>query len=219
MITDFFGIFFVLSWVFYTNDTFLQPVFLRCFSIIGEIWCWKVIIGIFPVITVGILSWLTYFLWIILDEEVWRRTPSWLDRTMSEKVGYTILLLLVTPIGIVIGSCVGFLVLEIVCFTAFAFIVWKYCTNRWLHYSHFLVNHRVNAMIDFMAKSKDKDDEMLRILAINYETAKLYAKKPGALNIMIDKIYSNQGIEGLKLFYIHFLLMKFFAEWLFFRFK
>ena len=52
----------MLTWVFHTNDTLLQPVVLDYFSIIGEIWCYKIIICILPpfvVITICLLVALT----------------------------------------------------------------------------------------------------------------------------------------------------------------
>ena len=199
IITDFFGIFFVLSWVFYTNEIFLQPVFLKYFSIIGAIWCWKVIIGILPIIAVSILAWLTYFFWNMLYEDIY---VSYYN--MPEKIGYTLLLIIFTVIGIPIGSCLGFLVLEIVCFTSMAIIVYKYSTNRWNNSWHYLSTNRVNQIIDFMKKSENRHDEMLRLLAINYETTKFgkqyrsYANTE-KLNTLIDQKYKDQGLQALKL--------------------
>ena len=49
IVTDFFGIFFTLSWVFYSNDN-IDGDFLGYFNIFGEIWFWKFSVSVlFPV--------------------------------------------------------------------------------------------------------------------------------------------------------------------------
>merc|ERR1719499_2606690 len=45
--TDFFSIFFVVSWIFLSNDH-IDGDFVGYFSIIGQVWCWKVIFGVLP---------------------------------------------------------------------------------------------------------------------------------------------------------------------------
>merc|ERR1719295_1793756 len=46
--SDFFSIFFIVSWIFLSNDH-INGDFLGIFNIFGEIWCWKVMIAILPV--------------------------------------------------------------------------------------------------------------------------------------------------------------------------
>merc|ERR1711879_816168 len=45
--TDFFSIFFIVSWLFLSNEH-INGEFLGYFSVIGEVWCWKVMIGVLP---------------------------------------------------------------------------------------------------------------------------------------------------------------------------
>ena len=62
-------------------------------------------------------------------------------------------------------------------------------------------------MIDFAKNAKDKDDEMLRILAANYIITKLISSRDfrgwrgrtWGLNTMIDVVYEKDGLQGLKL--------------------
>merc|ERR1719334_211676 len=63
--TDFFSIFFVVSWIFLSND-YINGQFLGHFSIIGEIWCWKVFIAIVPFFVFGFLSYVLFAFWLML---------------------------------------------------------------------------------------------------------------------------------------------------------
>ena len=72
VVTDFFGIFFTLTWVFYSNNN-IEGNFLGYFSIFGEIWFWKFAIStLFPVGLVSSLFfvvglWVTYFAFLCID--------------------------------------------------------------------------------------------------------------------------------------------------------
>ena len=62
VVTDFFGIFFTVTWVFYTNDD-IHGEFLGYFSIFGEIWIWKFVIStLFPV-AVGLIIFFGCIYW------------------------------------------------------------------------------------------------------------------------------------------------------------
>ena len=58
-VIDFFAIFFIVSWVFYNpnnndnNDNSNDGIFNFSYSILGQIWVWKIIIGIGPMVSIG----------------------------------------------------------------------------------------------------------------------------------------------------------------------
>ena len=72
VVTDFFGIFFTLSWVFYTND-YIHGDFLGYFSIFGEIWLWKFAISTALPVAIGLVFFFGFAYWfwslVILCEE------------------------------------------------------------------------------------------------------------------------------------------------------
>ena len=69
VVTDFFGIFFTLTWVFYSHDN-IHGDFLGYFSIFGEIWIWKfaistlIPVGFALVVFFGFGYWFMYYLWL-----------------------------------------------------------------------------------------------------------------------------------------------------------
>ena len=99
------------------------------------------------------------------------------------------------------------LFLEIACFAGLAFIVWNNCSGRWVRHSEESVSNRIDGMIRFIYEASDRQDQMLRILAANYETTlcitgdgSRWQQRSTALNQYIDKTYDEQGLKGLKLF-------------------
>ena len=63
-VTDFFGIFFTLSWVFYQNE-YIHGDFLKEFNILGQVWVYKVFIAILPPIGVVMTGFFGFGFWII----------------------------------------------------------------------------------------------------------------------------------------------------------
>ena len=70
MVTDFFGIFFTLTWVFYATDV-IHGEYWGYFNIFGYIWIWKVVASIFFPVSLGLLAFFGYGFWYMLYEE-WR---------------------------------------------------------------------------------------------------------------------------------------------------
>merc|ERR1719499_3085132 len=69
--TDFFSIFFIVSWLFLSNEH-INGEFLGYFSVIGEVWCWKVMIEVAPfwasAMIVYVCNLILYFLRIFTDD-------------------------------------------------------------------------------------------------------------------------------------------------------
>ena len=64
MVSDFFGIFFTLSWVFYT-DQGVYGDFLGYFSVLGEIWLWKFAIATMVPVAVGLVVFFGAGYWVM----------------------------------------------------------------------------------------------------------------------------------------------------------
>ena len=69
MVTDFFGIFFTLTWVFYSSDVIVGD-YLGYFNIFGYIWIWKVGLSIGIPVAIGLLAFFFWGFWYLLYEEL-----------------------------------------------------------------------------------------------------------------------------------------------------
>ena len=194
IVVDFFGIFFTLTWVFYTNDNLLQPVFLGYFSIIGQMWIYKIMISICPIVVGGILLWLTYFMLKILAEDIWYSGHT---DSFCTKFCWTLFIIIFGTIGVILAAPFGFIGIEIFCFSLMAFIVYSFSTLRWANYTKKLVNDTINEMLQFILK---KDNRNVRILVANYFSTKAMKYSNGSidLNSFIDTIDAKQGFKGLQ---------------------
>eukprot|EP01084_Bolivina_argentea_P268792 456645_1 len=207
IVVDFFGIFFTLSWVFYTNNTLLQPIFLGYFSIIAKIWFYKVIISIIPVVIAGIGAWFTFILWKLLLDEIWTGYPPGSSCATTSDIctnmAYSFFLIIGGSIGVLLVAPVGLIGLEIFCFSFCAFGVWTFGTERWANYSHNEVNTWVNQMLDFIHKPSvfNHGDRMIRMLSVNHSIStniSSWYRRSTDLNTYANKIYENHGLDGLK---------------------
>ena len=68
MVTDFFGIFFTLTWVFYSSEV-IAGEYLGYFNIFGFIWIWKIGISIGVPVAIGLILFFGFGFWNILYEE------------------------------------------------------------------------------------------------------------------------------------------------------
>ena len=162
--TDFFSIFFVVSWTFLSND-YINGDFLGHFSIIGEVWCWKVM-GIVPFFA---LVWIIYFCY-----EIWAMLFGFLTAQSSclVKCG-NISLFLCANVMILsmmtIGSVIGMLLAEIVCFSFVAVIIFICCTaDRWEYHDKNIAKV-LKVLHGFISEASfGNNDRVIRILAVNY---------------------------------------------------
>ena len=59
VVTDFFGVFFILIWVFYTNDN-IHGNFFGYFNIFGAIWLWKFAISTLLPVTLALIAFFCF---------------------------------------------------------------------------------------------------------------------------------------------------------------
>ena len=85
VVTDFFGIFFTLTWVFYTNDN-IHGDFLGYFNIFGAIWIWKFGISVLVPAAVGVAVFVLFGNWGLLLAICC--DPSMMSRDQTERMGY-----------------------------------------------------------------------------------------------------------------------------------
>ena len=126
IVVDFFGIFFILTWVFYTNDTLLTPDFLGYFSVIGEIWFYKVMLSVSPTVFL-IATWVVMYNLPGMLKDLWFQSA---DLKCWQKVGFTIFLFVAGSIFMSVMCAVGFIGIEIFCFSFMALLLYFIATNR-----------------------------------------------------------------------------------------
>ena len=208
IVVDFFGIFFILSWVFYTNDsTVLQPQFMGYFTVIGEIWFYKVMISVTPCILLGLLWFVITYLPQPMHELCTRNQYGECDELWT-RIGWIILLLVGGTIFLFVVSCVCFIAIEIFCFSFLALGLYVLSTLRWDGYEERNVSEKLNGVIRFISNSSCFNmnrDRMLRVLAVSscivtdiktYDWQTMGPNK--ATREYIAKIERESGIKGLK---------------------
>ena len=168
VITDFFSIFFIVSWIFLSND-YINGDFLGYFSIVGELWCCKVMISILPPIVLIAWGWCFVAFWLLCNEI--RR-----DNSSSSCKTIFCLLLLFTIFGNImfaIGFCVFSVVVglfaEIFCFSIIAAFIFGFLTmNRW-DYQNEKTANLLQKMLNFISGAPNRNnDRIIRILCLNY---------------------------------------------------
>ena len=204
IVTDFFGIFFILSWVFYSNDTLLQPEFIGYFTIIGEIWFYKIMISVGPCIII-IPSWwvITFLPGAVKGYADDFKTDNCNDRCWD--ICMIILIFIGGGIFVLIACAVGFIAIEIFCFSFLALALWLLSTQRWDGYAKQTKNEKLNGMLKFVFKSAccSKNDRKFRILAVASSIPE-DIKEYDWYNIntetrdYITKIEKESGINGLQ---------------------
>eukprot|EP01083_Nonionella_stella_P054904 144893_1 len=197
IVTDFFGIFFTLTWVFYSNEAPFQPQFLNHFSIIGQIWIYKVLISVAPFVFVVSCCFTIYHLPEPLHD-------LWTDSSVSfcGKCGWTLFIVITGALFVSIASAIGFLALEILCFAFLALIVYVFGTDRWCNYQQKDTNDNMNAIINFVSKPSICNctgDRMLRILAVNVIIPKFLTNYNfETCGTYITNVDTLHGLKGLK---------------------
>ena len=202
IVVDFFGVFFTLSWVFYTNDTLLQPVFWGYFSIIGQLWCFKLFVSIVPLIILGLLYWFLGYVWYLLYS-------LWFDSSeeLHAKFGFTFLVVVCGTFAVLVGAGVAFICLEIFCFAFFAFTLFLFLTLRWREYTEKNVSDTINGMISFISAAgicNCNGDRKLRLLAVNnyaYHNINSLRYHSGLSKEILDLITKTEetsGVNGLR---------------------
>ena len=204
VITDFFSIFFIVSWIFLSNDD-INGNFLGYFSILGEIWIFKVGMSIALPCIAGavvycIIGWpfVAYFFWSCYSDnnDDCMCIAQFLFVLLWLIFGNTLIFSLYCILSIIIG-----LLFEILCFSHIALFVYKILTDdRWF-YEHKDMAKQISEMINFISNASNtrsvKNDRIMRIICINYGFFKTYGP-PSRLKKLSQIIENGKKDEALN---------------------
>ena len=183
-VTDFFGIFFVVCWVFYEpHDESLQ----EAFSTIQSVWLWKLYIFELPLVLIP--AFLLYFsyCWAAVTE---------IDDVMSICARIALVFFAFFSFSFMfVGGCIaGLLIAEITCWTWFAALLLILSSSRLPGYSkqslqfYFTLlkwinsaeKHQIGSRYKGCTSYTKQQDKMMRLASANFE---LYG---GASNYQVD---------------------------------
>ena len=200
VVTDFFSIFFIVSWIFLSND-YINGDFLGYFSIIGELWCIKVGISIIPPLVAIVVLWILVGFWVFFHRRYDGQSdcPCWLL--------FIYLLLCVIflngafVIGFSIFAVVVGLFAEIFCFSIIAWFVAVHLTSdRWKYESE-VESNALKQMLDFVENAAPhiENDRVVRMLCLNYAYYSSFDKaKHHAAGSVLDFIESRHEADTLN---------------------
>eukprot|EP01084_Bolivina_argentea_P246470 412473_1 len=192
VVTDFFGIFFTLTWVFYSHDA-IHGNFMGYFNIFGQIWLWKFAISTLIPIAFGIIVFFGLVYWVIacglfFDPEF--------SRLALERCGYSCLWIIFSPILAVLcvfGGCLGG---EVFCFSILAVTLYAVYADRIGDYDQQSVVDIVKKILEFIAKKPTKN-RIISIAAVNKAINKCQSNKCVTICKFIDKTMENGGYDEL----------------------
>merc|ERR1711920_624252 len=159
--TDFFGIFFTLTWVFYSNEL-IHGDFLGYFNIFGQIWMIKVTISTLLPIGLGVSAFFLVGFWIMLFAIL--LNPGFSSRHGERRIGYTFLWIVFAPIITILGAFVACLFAEVFCFGLLAVFVFVFSTSRIKSLPKQSVRNVLSSILTFLSNGSDK---IVRVLAVN----------------------------------------------------
>lgn len=203
IVTDFYGLFFVISWVFYISNTEMNIVFLNFFTMIGELYVWKFMLGVFPIAFFIGTGYYFYFLAIIFFDLIWNRIRHGctLNRQCTKDICIFFTMLVLSSVAFVIGVCCLMLVGEICLFIPFSFLLWLLSTNRFQEYDIATVNKKLNWVLSFIHHRscccscnyccscchRQSNDYVIRIASANYGFIMCKKRKHGPLSYSVDE--------------------------------
>eukprot|EP01083_Nonionella_stella_P114976 340421_1 len=193
-VTDFFGIFFTLTWVFYSHGS-LSGEWFGYFNVFGTIWLWKTFVSVlFPIALVLVLFFLIgywiVFLFIVDDES---------DRCKA--FGYCLLWLVFGPMCAILFAFCTALAAEVLCFSIIAFFIFAVSTDRIRGYAKTRVGDIISFMLNFIANTNEingEADRMIRISAINWALSKSETIPDATLCTFIEQTVSTGQYDALK---------------------
>ena len=197
VISDFFSIFFLVSWVFLSNE-YINGNFLGYFSIIGQLWIYKVLISIIPPIICIPILYILFGFWFILYQlyDNGRRYAAFWE-TSSRIIAFITCGNILAVLGYCVFFIVGSLLCEIFCFSIFgAFVFFILTMPRW-DYNDEIVSYTVKEMLNFISNSSNgiENDRIVRILCLNYAYQETF--KHGANSKLILFIKNRREEETL----------------------
>ena len=190
---DFFGIFFTFCWVFYSNEELMSGSFLGYFTIIGQVWIYKILISVLPFVVGMIVFWMLFYVWDVIN-----------DICDYDNCCYNICTalfwLFCATSGFLIGCCVVFIALEVFCFTIVAFLVFCIVTQRWEDFdgnNAEKVKHIANFIEDGSSKWGN-NDKIVRVLAVTHGLHQINSANHAGILRKIN-IDNKDSIKSFKL--------------------
>ena len=173
-VTDFFGIFFVVCWVFYEPNHYAlrEP-----FELIQDVWLWKLYIFELPgVLIPAFLFYLTY-VWAVATED-----NSWENRSRCNRVTRTVFIFIGCSFLLAAGCIAAFLVAEIMCWTWFAGLFFLFGSSRMpgfhklsLQFYFTLIKwinsaekHQIGSRYKGCTSYTKQQDKMMRLASVNH---------------------------------------------------
>eukprot|EP01084_Bolivina_argentea_P255195 429150_1 len=201
VITDYFGVFFIITWLFYHHD-YIQQGFLGYFDIIFvDIWFYKCAITVLLpatlviVVFFGVIYWLVSCLNFLTVEHI-------TDESTLFKTCLVICWMILTPFIIaftIIFVFVACIIPEIICFSIPAFVIYDGSTSRVDNgYYSIIAEQNISLILHFLISGKHRN-RGLRILAINYGFHKVDAKRCSKLCQFIDTSIRENGYKQLRI--------------------
>eukprot|EP01083_Nonionella_stella_P038748 105343_1 len=165
MVTDFFGIFFTISWVFYHP---LLEGELYSFTWIGYVWLGKLLFVVFPFVYWTGVSLLIFFINKLYKNNLRTiRRDTNRDPTCCEKARSLIIVSIFCGFVHFCGLVLGTMLTEIGCFSYIAWSNFYFITDRVSHSTVYVVQWWY-LVFDWLNKSKSKQDLVLRIVCLWY---------------------------------------------------
>eukprot|EP01083_Nonionella_stella_P233726 823201_1 len=191
VVTDFFGIFFTLTWVFYSHDS-IHGDFMGYFNIFGQIWIYKFVISsLFPV-AIGLFVFFGFvYLFVYCGILFDTRDPA----STLIKCGRGCLWFVFAPIMALLCGFAACLAFEVFCFSFFASAVYLFGTYRIEQHTSKHTSELVGLIFDFIF---DGDDKCLRVLSINKGLNARDHKKCTTICKFIDKTLNEESYAGLQ---------------------
>eukprot|EP01083_Nonionella_stella_P034486 94381_1 len=190
-VTDFFGIFFTLTWVFYSHDSLSTHLF-GYFNIFGMIWLLKTSVSILLPVALGLTVFFLVGYWFVFGLIIHDNLVANSERCKA--FGYCLLWLMFGPMCALLYAFCLTLAAEVLCFAIIAFSLFAVSTDRIRSYNTTKVGEIIDFMLRFIANTnKDKHDRMIRILCVNWAAYKCWkCKENSALGKYIHDI-SDEG--------------------------
>ena len=150
-VTDFFGIFFILSWAFYSNEH-IYGEYYGFFNIFGIVWFWKFVISVASIAATGCVLFALFGYWVLIGLFLYH-----------EGILLAFIWCCLGPILCVIiafGTC---LALEVMCFGLVAFGIFKLSTSTIHQWGSDNTSATVEWMLEFISNAKYKPFGMLAV--------------------------------------------------------
>eukprot|EP01084_Bolivina_argentea_P087743 158472_1 len=165
--TDFFSVFFIVSWIFVSNE-YINADFLGNFSLIAEIWCIKMAVAIVLPIACMPIFWFAFAMWCVIyvifnEMEV---------HCCCKFVFLFLFLTLGNALAAILYCMFAFLATlfaEILSFSFVAVFIWGILTVDNWNYTDQVSANAISEFLFFVSNGSNKhNDKLIRISSINF---------------------------------------------------